>query len=55
MSNNERERMVKEANNQPLVELARQVVYGSYTPGVHDVVLMERLVGVLNEDVSDGT
>ncbi len=27
----------------PLLDLARQVVHGSYTPGVEDVALLERL------------
>lgn len=40
---NERELLLKEAKATPLIELAKQVIYGSYTPGVHDVVLIERL------------
>ncbi len=35
--------LLKSAHDQPLSELAKQVLRGVYTPGVEDVVLIERL------------
>ncbi len=35
--------LLKSAHDKPLSELAKQVIQGVYTPGVEDVVLIERL------------
>ena len=37
-----RSELTAAAQAMPLLDLAKQVVHGSYTPGVEDVVLLER-------------
>jgi hypothetical protein len=38
----ERDKLKAHASRMPLAELARLVLFGSYIPGVHDDVLLER-------------
>ncbi len=33
----------EEAENMPLSDLARMTLYESYTPGIHDTILLKRL------------
>jgi len=41
---NERDEVIKQANELPLGDLAKQVVSGSYTDGVHNAVLIQRCI-----------
>ena len=41
-----REELVKQANEMPLGDLAKQVVSGSYTDGIHNAVLIERCIPI---------
>ena len=38
-------RMNKEASEMPLGELCEHVLKGSFTPGIHDIILLERCRG----------
>ncbi len=42
MTLNERQHLIKEVEAMPLGSLAKLVVRGSYVPGVHDSVLVNR-------------
>ena len=47
---NELEFMKKEAEKMPLPELARIIIFGSYTPGIHDTILISRLEEIDNRE-----
>ncbi len=47
---NEIEFMKKEAEKMPLAKLARIVIFTSYTPGIHDTILIARLEEIDNKE-----
>jgi len=45
-----RQELLAKANEMPLDELAEMVIRGSYTPSIHDSVLLERIKAIVETD-----
>jgi hypothetical protein len=46
----EREEALTEASKTPLVDLLRKIIFGDYTPGIEDEVLIARVKGLQEKE-----